>query len=167
MNDRNAFLQGQGSPIKDDEPPPIGGWRGEKAAEESASNTDQRHRLSGTNVEVEDISGTAFAEATSLGKSPNAPDEGDHAAAPQPAGGHAGGHGDGVSDLEGDADSPGGESEGAPYPQPYRKGRSDNDFGSVMGHGGQSEIAYHGPGHLGEQDVGEDDDRNGVAKSND
>lgn len=169
MNDRNAFLQGQGSPIKDDEPPPTQGWRGEKAATETSSQ-EQRRPLSGTDAEVEEVSGTAFVESMGLQPPPDeeAPDA--PAAGSAISGSAQGGpatHSDGVSDLNAGADSTGGESGGAPYPNPHDGKAAENDFGSTLGHGGQSEIAYHGPGHLGEKKVGDDDNRNGVAESND
>lgn len=47
-----------------------------------------------------------------------------------------------------------GESGGGAYPNPHsgKEGSSD-DPGKLMGHGGQSEMAYHGHGQLGEDDV--------------
>ncbi|HEX8447445.1 MAG TPA: hypothetical protein VF649_12635 [Sphingomonas sp.] len=49
-----------------------------------------------------------------------------------------------------------GESGGGAYPNPHTgKDGSDKRPGSFMGHGGQTEIAYHGPGQLGDQKVGE------------
>ncbi len=164
MNDRNAFLQGQGSPIKDDEPPPTQGWRGEKAATETSSR-EQRRPLTGTDAEVEEVSGTAFAESMGLQPPPDeeAPDA--QAAAGSVRSGPAT-HSDGVSDLHPGAGSTGGESGGAPYPNPHDGKAKENDFGSTLGHGGQTEIAYHGPGHLGEKKVSDDDNRNGVAESN-
>jgi hypothetical protein len=40
--------------------------------------------------------------------------------------------------------SGGGESQGAAYPNPHRGKKPRNGPGDVMGHGGQTEIAYHG-----------------------
>ncbi|MDX3901256.1 MAG: hypothetical protein QHC40_12230 [Sphingobium sp.] len=171
MNDRNAFLQGQGSPIKDDEPPPTQGWRGEKAATQTSSSQEQRRPLNGTDIEVEEVSGTAFAESMGLQpppdeEAPDAPAAASSASSGPAVSGPAT-HSDGVSDRNEGAGSTGGESGGAPYPNPHDGQTSENDFGSTLGHGGQTEIAYHGPGHLGEKKVGDDDNRNGVAESND
>ncbi|MFC4595026.1 hypothetical protein [Sphingobium tyrosinilyticum] len=165
MNDRNPFLQGQGSPIKDDAAPPEQGWRGERAADEPAASQERRRHVPGVGPEVEEVSGTAFVEAQGLDQSPN--DEiGDKAdSLAQVSGGAGQSHGDGVSDLNMSASSPGGESAGAPYPHGHRK--SANDPGSVMGHGGQTEIGYHGTGHLGGTKSGDDDNRNGVAETDD
>ncbi|BAI95921.1 hypothetical protein Sj15T_02550 [Sphingobium sp. TA15] len=164
MNDRNAFLQGQGSPIKDDAAPPEQGWRGERAADEPAGKAQRRRHIKGVRAEVEDISGTAFVEAGGADMAPADDDEGeDRSMQPQDGGKRS--HPDGVSDLDMSAASPGGQSAGAPYPHGRRK--SKNDFGSRMGHGGQTEIGYHGTGHLGGRSVGEDDNRNGVAETDD
>jgi hypothetical protein len=50
----------------------------------------------------------------------------------------------------------GGESGGGAYPNPHTgkedKGGSKNGF---MGHGGQTDIDYHGTGQLGSQDTGQ------------
>ncbi|MFC7498511.1 hypothetical protein ACFQRC_04670 [Enterovirga sp. GCM10030262] len=46
-----------------------------------------------------------------------------------------------------------GESGGGAYPNPH-KGRKPSQ-GGYMGHGGQSDMAYHGHGRLGEDKVGE------------
>ncbi|QDC37663.1 hypothetical protein [Sphingobium fuliginis] len=168
MNDRNAFLQGQGSPIRDDAAPPEQGWRGERAADEPAGKGPRRRRITGVKAEVEDISGTAFVEAGGADMA-STHDDGDgdsedRRMQPRQEGGRRS-HPDGVSDLDMSATSPGGESAGAPYPHGRRK--SKNDFGSRMGHGGQTEIGYHGTGHLGGRKVGEDDNRNGVAETDD
>jgi hypothetical protein len=165
MNDRNAFLQGQGSPIKDDAAPPEQGWRGERAADEAAAPKEQRRHVPGVGPEVEEVSGTAFVEAQGLDQSPNDEPEGQDNSMPQTGAAAKKPHGDGVSDLDMSGSSPGGESAGAPYPHGRRK--SDNDPGSVMGHGGQTEIGYHGTGHLGGMKTGEDDNRNGVAETDD
>ena len=46
-----------------------------------------------------------------------------------------------------------GESGGGAYPNPHTgKEGSDDGPGKLMGHGGQSEMAYHGHGQLGEDD---------------
>lgn len=46
-----------------------------------------------------------------------------------------------------------GQSGGGPYPNPHegKHGKSD----TFMGHGGQSEMEYHGSGRLGEERVGD------------
>ena len=75
MNDRNAFLQGQGSPIKDDAAPPENGWRGERSADEVAGTQSQRRHIPGVGPEVEEISGTAFAEAQGLDPNPQDEDQ--------------------------------------------------------------------------------------------
>lgn len=46
----------------------------------------------------------------------------------------------------------GGDSGGGAYPNPHR-GKEGGKTGGLMGHGGQSEMEYHGHGQLGEQDV--------------
>jgi hypothetical protein len=50
--------------------------------------------------------------------------------------------------------SGGGDSGGGAYPDP-RKGKDDGTSDGYMGHGGQSEMPYHGKGRLGEEKVGE------------
>jgi hypothetical protein len=165
MNDRNAFLQGQGSPIKDDAAPPEQGWRGERPADESAASQGQRHHVPGVGPEVEEVSGTAFVESQGVGKNPKDELEGEDKSMPHGGSATQKPLDDGVSDLDMSGGSPGGESAGAPYPHGRRK--SDNDPGSIMGHGGQTEIGYHGTGHLGGMKTGEDDNRNGVAETDD
>jgi hypothetical protein len=47
-----------------------------------------------------------------------------------------------------------GESGGGAYPNPHSgKDGSDDAPGKLMGHGGQTGMAYHGHGQLGEDDV--------------
>jgi len=46
----------------------------------------------------------------------------------------------------------GGQDGGGAYPNPHTGKEGGN--GGFMGHGGQTEMAYHGTGRLGEQDVG-------------
>ncbi len=47
-----------------------------------------------------------------------------------------------------------GQSGGGPYPNPHtgKEGAGSDGF---MGHGGQTEMEYHGTGQLGEDKVGE------------
>lgn len=66
---------------------------------------------------------------------------------------------DGVGDTKVSGKN-GSESQGAAYPNPH-SGKKP----SGSGHGEQSEIAYHGSGQLGEQQVGENE--NAVTKHND
>jgi hypothetical protein len=51
--------------------------------------------------------------------------------------------------------SGGGQSGGGAYPNPHtgKEGKGENKEG-YMGHGGQSEMPYHGTGRLGDQKVG-------------
>jgi hypothetical protein len=63
---RNADLQGQGSPLRDDAGPPQQGWRGEKT-DGDESRPELRHLIDGQDdrkIEVEEASGSAFAERT-------------------------------------------------------------------------------------------------------
>jgi hypothetical protein len=46
----------------------------------------------------------------------------------------------------------GGDSGGGAYPNPHSGKDADKD--GFMGHGGQTEMPYHGSGQLGEQSVG-------------
>jgi hypothetical protein len=46
----------------------------------------------------------------------------------------------------------GGDSGGGAYPNPHTGKEGDN--GGYMGHGGQTEMPYHGGEQLGEQDLG-------------
>ena len=48
----------------------------------------------------------------------------------------------------------GGDSGGGAYPNPH-SGKEGGGREGYMGHGGQTEVPYHGTGQLGEQDVGE------------
>lgn len=58
--------------------------------------------------------------------------------------------------------SGGGESAGGAYPNPHTGAKAKGGF---MGHGGQSEMAYHGTGRLGDRKVG--DNPNAPAASDD
>jgi hypothetical protein len=46
-----------------------------------------------------------------------------------------------------------GQSGGGPYPNPHQG--SDQKSGGYMGHGGQSDMEYHGTGQLGRDKTGE------------
>lgn len=57
----------------------------------------------------------------------------------------------------------GGESQGGAYAQPYKeKGKGDAEDG-FLGHGGQSEIGYHGSGRLGEEKTDDEGNANAGA----
>lgn len=58
--------------------------------------------------------------------------------------------------------SGGGDSSGGAYPNPHGGTKAKDGF---MGHGGQSEMAYHGKGRLGERKV--DDNPNAPSESDD
>lgn len=67
---------------------------------------------------------------------------------------------DGVSDTNVSGKS-GSESQGAAYPNPHQGKNGDR---KASKHGGQTEIAYHGSGQLGEEKVGENE--NAVTQNN-
>ena len=46
-----------------------------------------------------------------------------------------------------------GESQGGAYPNPHGRKPDEEREDGPMGHGGQSEMAYHGTGRLGEDEV--------------
>lgn len=73
------------------------------------------------------------------------------------------GNSDGVSDTDTHGKKGGGESGGGNYPNPHRGKTPDSSPEDYMGHGGQTEIAYHGTGQLGEEETG-DDNVNAPAK---
>ena len=50
--------------------------------------------------------------------------------------------------------SGGGDSGGGPYPNPHT-GKDEGGADGYMGHGGQTDMPYHGEGQLGEEKVGE------------
>lgn len=160
MNDRNAFLHGQSAPIRDDAPAPEQGWRGEKAAERSPDSAARQRRIEGVSVPVEEASGVAYAESQGLQPQPEG-EEPRSDALPRSGARRP----DGVNDLAMSGDKPGGQSAGAAYPHGRPKGT--NDPGSFMGHGGQSEMNYHGPRHLGVRVVDDNANRNGVAENED
>ena len=49
--------------------------------------------------------------------------------------------------------SGGGDSGGGAYPNPHSG--KDAKGGGFLGHGGQTDMAYHGTGRLGEEEVGD------------
>lgn len=71
---------------------------------------------------------------------------------------------DGVGDTDTHGKKGGGESSGGNYPNPHRGKKPKSSPEDFMGHGGQTEIAYHGTGQLGEDATGEDN-ANAPAKS--
>ena len=73
---------------------------------------------------------------------------------------------DGVGTAETHGKSGGGESQGGNYPAPHRGKRARGVIGSFLGHGGQSEIAYHGTGQLGETNVEGQENANSGTSSN-
>jgi len=58
------------------------------------------------------------------------------------------------------------ESAGGAYPNPHRGKKPHHGPETFMGHGGQTEIAYHGTGQLGETDVPGEQNGNAPTKSN-
>jgi hypothetical protein len=48
----------------------------------------------------------------------------------------------------------GGDSGGGAYPNPHTGKEGKGDREGYMGHGGQTEMPYHGSGQLGDQDTG-------------
>jgi hypothetical protein len=52
-----------------------------------------------------------------------------------------------------------GESGGGAYPNPHT-GKEDHPGDGFLGHGGQTDIGYHGSGQLGDQKVGGDENPN-------
>ena len=56
------------------------------------------------------------------------------------------------------------ESSGGAYPNPHRGKKPRHGPDTYMGHGGQTEIAYHGTGQLGETDVPDRENPNSPAK---
>jgi hypothetical protein len=56
-----------------------------------------------------------------------------------------------------------GESGGGAYPNPHT-GKDDHPGDGFLGHGGQTDIGYHGTGQLGDEQVGEDTNPNATTK---
>lgn len=56
----------------------------------------------------------------------------------------------------------GGESGGGAYPNPHAVDEGHSQ--GFMGHGGQSDIAYHGPGQLGDEQVDDGDAPNSATR---
>lgn len=48
----------------------------------------------------------------------------------------------------------GGDSGGGAYPNPHTGKEGKDTGGGFMGHGGQTEMPYHGTGQLGERETG-------------
>ena len=48
----------------------------------------------------------------------------------------------------------GGQSGGGAYPNPHTGKEGESNREGFMGHGGQTEMAYHGTGRLGDQKTG-------------
>jgi hypothetical protein len=66
---------------------------------------------------------------------------------PVSGGGAQKGNPDGVNESHARSDA--GESGGGSYDNPHTGKDSKGDFGGFMGHGGQTDIAYHGSGQAG------------------
>lgn len=71
---------------------------------------------------------------------------------PEPKSSCAGEAGDPEASEEFQGRRGGGESAGGAYPNPHGGAKGKDGF---MGHGGQSEMAYHGTGRLGERKIGD------------
>jgi hypothetical protein len=71
---------------------------------------------------------------------------------------------DGVGEPSPSDRSGGGESGGGAYPNPHT-GKDDHPGEGFMGHGGQTEINYHGAGQLGDEQVTEEGNPNSATKS--
>lgn len=56
------------------------------------------------------------------------------------------------------------ESQGGAYPNPHKGTEGKKPIDGIMGHGGQSEIDYHGTGQLGETDIEGQENANSPAK---
>ena len=71
---------------------------------------------------------------------------------------------DGVSDTDTHGKTGGGESNGGSYPNPHRGKKPASRPETFIGHGGQSEMGYHGSGQLGDQQVGDEENPNAPTK---
>lgn len=74
------------------------------------------------------------------------------------------GNSDEVGDTETHGKKGGSESNGGGYPNPHRGKEPEENSETIMGHGGQSKMAYHGTGQLGEENTGTGNE-NAPAKS--
>jgi hypothetical protein len=59
----------------------------------------------------------------------------------------------------------GGDSGGGAYPNPHTGKEGEGDREGWMGHGGQTEMPYHGKGRLGDEEAG--DNSNAPAEDTD
>lgn len=75
-------------------------------------------------------------------------------------------HDDGVGTTATHGRDPAGESGGGAYPNPDDGSRASHSAKSKLGHGGQSQIAYHGTGQLGETDVEGQENKNSATGHN-
>ena len=57
-----------------------------------------------------------------------------------------------------------GGSQGGAYPNPHSGKDAKGGPDSFMGHGGQTGMAYHGTGQLGDEEVEDQDNANSPAK---
>lgn len=110
----------------------------------------------GRTFAIEETSGTAAAETSGADRHTDGTD----VDTPLQADGRGGPvvreDGVGQSRVKGREDP--GESGGGAYPNPHSGKASKNDPADFLGHGGQTEQAYHGPGQLGDDAVGDDQD---------
>lgn len=74
---------------------------------------------------------------------------------------------DGISRPADEKHGQGGESEGGDYPGPKRKPKRGGAPGDFMGHGGQTDIDYHGIGQLGEEKAPDGPNPNATTRDED
>jgi hypothetical protein len=67
-------------------------------------------------------------------------------------GSHGGGDPDRAAAFNGAGG--GGQSGGGAYPNPHTGKEGESNREGFMGHGGQTEMAYHGAGRLGDEETG-------------
>lgn len=79
-------------------------------------------------------------------------------------GGPDAGKPDGVAGTSTHGRSGKNESAGGAYPNPHKDKKTQDSTGGFMGHGGQSDMAYHGTGQLGETEVPEQENVNAPTK---